>query len=93
MEELSTNAQSTGTRDGLGDGKAVEDGGVVAVGQLGGSGGELGDTGNAGVLLVHLVVDDATLSLADRGQDVGLASIVTVGANTCGSRVSIMSSS
>lgn len=84
VEELSTNAQGTGAGDGLGDGDAVEHWGVVAVGELGGGGRELGDTSDAGVLLVHLVVDDAPLSLADGGEDVGLAGVITVRANTWG---------
>lgn len=80
-EEGSANSEGTSTRDGLCDGDAVESGGVRAVGELGSSGSELGDTGDAGVLLVQLGVDDLALSLADRGENVGLASIVTVSTN------------
>lgn len=82
-EEGSTDAQSTSAGDGLGDGEAVEGGRVGAVGELGCEGGELGDSGDAGVLLVQLGVDDLLLCLADGGEDVGLACIVTVGTDTC----------
>lgn len=82
-EESSSNTESTGTRDGLGDGDAVQGGAVGAVGQLGSGGRELGNTGNASVLLVHLGLDDLLLSLANRGENVRLAGIVTVGTDTC----------
>lgn len=82
LEEGGADSQGTSAGDGLGDGDAVE-GGVLAVGELGGQGGQLGDTGDAGVLLVHLVVNDLLLGVADRGQDVGLALVIAVGTNTC----------
>ena len=82
VEELAADAEGTGAGDGLGDGELVEGGRVGAVGELGGSRGEFGDTGDACVLLVHLLLGDALLGLADRGQDVWLASIIAVGANT-----------
>lgn len=83
-EEGSADAEGTSAGDGLGDGDAVE-GDAVTIGELSGSGGELRDTGDAGVLLVQLAVDNLLLGLADGGEDVGLASIVTVGTDTCGS--------
>ena len=82
LEELGANTEGTGARDGLGHSDAVEDGRVDAIGELGSSLGELGNTGDASVLLVHLLVDNALLSLTDRGQDVGLSSIITVRTNT-----------
>lgn len=82
-EESSTNSEGTSTGDGLGDGDAIKGGVVGAVSQLGGGGSELGDTSDAGVLLVQLGLNHLLLSLADGGQDVGLASIVTVGTDTC----------
>lgn len=82
LEEGGTNSQSTGSGDGLGDGDAVEGGRVSAVGELGGSGSELGDTSDASILLVQLVLDDLLLGLANRGKNVGLASVITVGTDT-----------
>jgi hypothetical protein len=81
-EEGSANAEGTGAGDGLGDGEAVEGRRVGAVGEFGGERGELGDTGDPGVLLVQLCVDDLVLGLTDGGEDVGLASIVTVSTDT-----------
>mgnify|MGYP000868618480 CR=1 FL=1 len=83
VEELGANTKSTSTRDGLGRGNPVEGGGIRAVGQLDGGLGEFGNTSDTSILLVHLLLDDGLLSLADRGQDVGLASIVAVGTDTC----------
>lgn len=79
LEESTTNAQSTGTGDGLGDDEAVvlDGGGVGAVSELGGSGGEGGNTGDASVLLVQAGCDNLVLSGADGGQNVRLALIVT----------------
>jgi hypothetical protein len=81
-EESSSDTKSTGTRDGLGDGDAVQGGAVGAVGQLGSGGRELGDTGDASVLLIHLRLNDLLLGLAHGGENVRLASIVTVGTDT-----------
>lgn len=55
LEEGTTNAEGTGTGDGLGDGDAVvvEGRRVGAVCEPEGSLGEVGDTGDAGVLLVE----------------------------------------
>lgn len=79
LEESTTNAQSTGTGDGLGDDEAVvlDGGGVGAVSELGGGGGEGGNTGDASVLLVQAGCDDLVLSGADGGQNVRLALVVT----------------
>ncbi len=82
-EEVGANAQSTGAGDGLGDGQAVEGGRVLAVSELGGQGRKLGNTGDAGVLLVQLLVNDLLLGLADGGQDIRLALVITVSADTC----------
>jgi hypothetical protein len=82
-EESGTDTESTGTRDGLGDGDAVQGGAVGAVGQLGGGGRELRNTSDAGILLVQLGLNDLLLGLANGREHVGLASIVTVGTDTC----------
>ena len=82
LEESSADSQGTSAGDGLGNGDAVE-GGILTVGKLGSESRQLGDTGDAGVLLVHVVFHDLLLGVADRGQDVGLALVITVGANTC----------
>ena len=85
LEEGTTDAQGTGAGDGLGDGDAVlgERLRVGAVGELESGLGELGDTSDAGVLLVKGRVDDLLLGLLYGGQDVGLALVVAVGTNTC----------
>lgn len=79
LQERTTDAQGTSTGDGLGDDEAVlgQGGGVLAVGQLGGSVGEGRDTGDTGVFLVEARSNDLVLSLADGGQDVRLAFVVT----------------
>ena len=82
LEEGGAQAESTSTGDGLGDGNAVEGGRVGAVGELGGELGEFGNTGDASVLLVQLVVNDLLLGGADRGEDIRLALVVTVGTDT-----------
>lgn len=82
LEELGTDTESTSSRNGLGDGKPVEDGGVGTVGELDGGLGELGDTGDAGVLLVQRLGEETLLSLDDGGENVGLASVITVSTNT-----------
>lgn len=55
LEEGATDAEGTGTGDGLGDSDTVlsERSRVRAVGELESSLGELGDTGDASVLLVE----------------------------------------
>jgi hypothetical protein len=83
LEESSSEAESAGAGDGLGDGELVEDRGVVSVGKLGGSLREAGYTGDASVLLVGLALDNALLGLADGGEDVGLARVIAVGTNAC----------
>ena len=89
LEEGAADAKGTGTGDGLGDGDAVlgERSRVAAVGQLESSLGELGDTGDARVLLVEGRVDDLLLGLLHRGQHVRLALVVAVGADTCAQSV------
>jgi hypothetical protein len=56
LEEGTANAEGTGTGDGLGDGDAVlgERSRVLAVCELEGGLGEVGYTGDAGVLLVEV---------------------------------------
>ena len=85
LEESTTYPEGAGSGNALGDDNAVlVDGGAVgAVCEEGSGLGEVGDTGDAGVLLVQLGVDDLLLCLADGGEDVGLACIVTVGTDTC----------
>lgn len=82
LEEGSTDPEGTSTRDGLGNDKTVEGRRVLAVGEDGGSLGEVGETGDAGVLLVQLVGNDLVLGSTDRGEDVRLALVVTVSADT-----------
>lgn len=84
LEEGATNAQSTSARDGLSHGDAAffERGRVGAVGELESSRGELGNTGDAGVLLVEVRLDDLLLGLLHGGEDVGLALVIAVRTNT-----------
>lgn len=82
LEESGTDTQGTGAGDGLSDSDAVEGWGVGGVGEFCGQGRKLGDTGDASVLLVQLGVDDPALSLADRGQDKGLALVIAVCTDT-----------
>ena len=91
LEEGAADAKGTGTGDGLGDGDAVlgERSRVAAVGQLESSLGELGDAGDAGVLLVESRVDDLLLGLLHRGQHVRLALVVAVGADACAQSVAL----
>ena len=81
-EELATNAESASAGDGLGDDEAVESGGALTVGEDGGSLSEFWYTGDAGVLLIHLSLDDLVLGGANRWQNVWLSGIITVCANT-----------
>lgn len=66
----------------MGDDKAIESRGVLAVGKLGSSFGELRNTSDASVFLVQLGGDDLLFGSTDGRQDVGLALVVTVGTNT-----------
>lgn len=79
LEESTSDAQSTGTGDGLGDGKTVlrDHRGIGTVGQLGRSRCEGRDTSDTGILLVEARVDNLVLCGADGGQDVRLALVVT----------------
>jgi hypothetical protein len=79
LEESTSNAEGTSAGDGLGDDQAVvlDGGGVGTVSELSGGGGEGRNTGDAGVLLVEAGCDNLVLSGADRGQDVGLALVIT----------------
>lgn len=84
-EEVGANAQGASAGDGLGDGQAVEGGRVLAIGELGSQRGELGNTGDAGILLVQLLINNLLLGFADGWQDIGLSLVITVSANTCDS--------
>lgn len=79
LQESSTDSQSAGTGDGLGDDETVllEDGGIGTVGQLSSSLGEGRDTGDTGVFLVEAGGDNLVLCSTDGRQDVGLALVVT----------------
>jgi hypothetical protein len=84
LEEGTAYPEGAGAGNALGDDNAVlVDGGAVgAVGEDGSGLGEVRHTGDAGVLLVEVLLDDLLLGLADGGQDVGLSLVVTVGADT-----------
>jgi hypothetical protein len=84
LEEGATNAERTRARDGLGDGDAVfvQWSRVGAVGELEGSLGEVGNTGDASILLVQVRLDDLLLGFLDGGKHVGLALVIAVRTNT-----------
>lgn len=82
-KEGTADAEGTGTRDGLGDDETVKGGTVLAIGENGGGLCELGNTGDAGVLLVQAGVDDLVLGLANGREDIRLALVIAVGTNTC----------
>lgn len=78
LEEGTSDSQGSGSGNGLRDGNIVKDGALRTVREDSGGLGESGDTSDSGVLLVESLLEDALLSSADRGQDVGLAGIITV---------------
>lgn len=82
-EEFTTDPQGTGAGDGLCNNQAVEGGAVLAVGQFSSGARKLRHTSDAGVFLVHARRNDLVLSLEDRGKDVWLSLVITVGTNTC----------
>lgn len=82
-EEVTADAQGTGAGNGLGDGDAVEGGAILAVGELGSRVDKLGDTGDAGILLVQAGGNNLVLSLAYGRQDVWLSLVISVSSDTC----------
>ena len=83
LEESAAYPEGAGTGDALCDDNAllVNGSAVGAVGQESGGLGEVGNTGDASVFLVEVLLDDLLLGLADGGQDVGLSLVVAVCAN------------
>lgn len=79
LEERTTYPQGTGAGDGLCDGDAVffERLAVWSVGQDCGVFGEGGNTGDAGVLVVEVVLEELLFGSPDRRQDIRLAFVVT----------------
>lgn len=63
LEEGTAYSESTGARNGLGDGYSVlfDGGRVGAIGEESGGLGEVGNTSDAGVLLIKLLLDDLLL--------------------------------
>ena len=84
LEESTTNSESTSTGDGLGDGDSalVQRSRVSAVCEGSGGLGEVGNTGDASVLLVEVLLNNSLLGLLNRRQDVRLTLVVTVSADT-----------
>lgn len=82
LKEGAADTKCTSAGDGLGDSNVVEDRGGGTVGKGCCSLGEGGYTGNASVLLVEPFEDETLLGGADRGEDIGLASVVAVGTNS-----------
>jgi len=85
LKEGATNPKRARTGDGLRhNNPALAEGSrFAAIGKREGSIGELGDTGDASILLVHLCRDNIFLRLPYRGQHVGLALVIAVGTHTC----------
>lgn len=85
LQKDGTEMVGTGTGDGLDRSNTLlcNRGRIVAEDELGSSTGEFGQTGDGEVLVVdRLVCDEIRLRLFYRGQNVGLAVVVTVCANT-----------
>lgn len=82
LKEGAADTKCTSAGDGLGDSNVVEDWGGGTIGKGCGSLGEGGYTGNASVLLVEPFEDETLLGGTDRGEDIGLASVVAVGTNS-----------
>ena len=84
LEESTTDPEGAGAGNALGNDNAVlVDGSAVgSVGEEGSSLGEVRNTGDAGVLLVEVLLDDLLLGLSDGGKDVRLSLVVAVGADT-----------
>ena len=79
LQERTADSQGTGAGDGLGDDETavLDDGRVLAIGQLRGGAGERRDTGDAGIFLVAARGNDLVLGGADGGENVGLALVIT----------------
>ena len=84
LEESTAYPEGAGTGDALSDDNAllVDGGAVRAVCEEGSGLGEVGDTGDASVLLVQVLLDDLLLGLTNGGQDVGFSLVIAVCANT-----------
>lgn len=84
LEEGTAYPEGAGAGDALSDDNAVlVDGGAVgAVGKESGSLGEVGDTSDACVFLVEVLLHDSLLGLSDGGQNIRLALVIAVCANT-----------
>ncbi|KAK6360366.1 hypothetical protein TWF730_006509 [Orbilia blumenaviensis] len=83
-KELTTNSEGTSTRDGLGDANTtvLQWSRVWAVGKVSSSLGEGWDTGNASVLLVGSALEDFLLGCSDGWENIGLAAVIAVCADT-----------
>ena len=79
LQESTADSQGTGAGDGLGDDQTaiLDDGGVLAIGELSSRAGEGRDTGDAGIFLVAAGGDNLVLGGAHGGQNEGLALIIT----------------
>lgn len=82
LEKSSSDAESTGTRDRLGDGDVVENRGSGTVRKGGSRLGEGGNTGDTSVLMVEVLLEEALLGGAHGGENIRLSAVVTVRANT-----------
>lgn len=82
LKEGTTNTKCTSAGDGLGDSNVVEDRGGGTIGKGCGSLSEGRYTSDSSVLLVKPFEDETLLGGTDRGEDIGLSSIVAVGANS-----------
>lgn len=82
LKEGTTDTKCTSTGDRLSDGDVIEDRGGGAVGKGRSGLGEGRYTGDAGILFVQLFGDETLLGSADGGEDVRLAGVVAVGADS-----------
>lgn len=82
LKEGATDTKRTSARDGLGDGDVVKDPGGSTVGKGCSCLGKSRYTGDAGILLIEIFEDDAFFGGADGREDIRLANVVTVGADS-----------
>ena len=88
LEERSSNAESTGSRDGLGNSDAalLDGSGVGAIGKFSSGLCESGNTGDSGILLVETVVHELRFGCSNGREDIWLALVVTWNAKSTGQR-------
>lgn len=85
LEEGATYSESAGAGDGLRDGDTVflQGRGVSSIGEQSSRLREVGNTSDAGILVVELLAGDFFLGCPNGWEDIWLAFVVTVRTNAC----------